>query len=155
MGLHARSLQLMDIGEPEAKVAFVDRWRGRPLVFTTVTTCMEVIKQAVDEVRRDWGASRAGLWVWVLPEVTSYNCRTRAAEFMSAISAGGPRSSLDLLRCRLGRCCVRSSAPERCVPVSCLPEPLVEAGQCQLGAASQKGAHAAPLKVKGPRALGL
>ncbi len=103
MGLHARSLQLLNIGEPEARMAFVERWRGKPLVFTTVTTCMEVIKQAVDKVRRDWGASSAGLWVWALQEVISYNCleifhRTGAAVVTYNLrehphpqaSAGGP-----------------------------------------------------------------
>ncbi|KXZ45593.1 BBS1 protein [Gonium pectorale] len=47
--LQTRSLQLMNIGDPEAKMAFVEHWQGQPLVATTVITCMDTIKQAIDE----------------------------------------------------------------------------------------------------------
>ncbi|EFJ41176.1 Bardet-Biedl syndrome protein 1 [Volvox carteri f. nagariensis] len=47
--LQTRSLQLMNIGDPDAKMAFVEHWQGQPLVATTVITCMDVIKQAIDE----------------------------------------------------------------------------------------------------------
>ncbi|GFR47769.1 hypothetical protein Agub_g9536 [Astrephomene gubernaculifera] len=47
--LQTRSLQLMNIGDPDAKMAFVEHWQGQPLVSTTVITCMDVVKQAIDE----------------------------------------------------------------------------------------------------------
>ncbi|GFR47660.1 hypothetical protein Agub_g9403 [Astrephomene gubernaculifera] len=47
--LHTRSLQLMKIGDMDAKMAFVKHWQGQPLVRTTVITCMDVVKQAIDE----------------------------------------------------------------------------------------------------------
>ncbi|KAG2451137.1 hypothetical protein HYH02_004404 [Chlamydomonas schloesseri] len=47
--LQTRSLQLMNIGDPDAKMAFVEHWQGQPLVATTVITCMDVVKQAIDE----------------------------------------------------------------------------------------------------------
>ena len=50
--LTTRSLQLMNIGDPDKKLTFVEQWQGQPLVATTVITCMDVIKQAIDEVRK-------------------------------------------------------------------------------------------------------
>ncbi|GLC45690.1 Bardet-Biedl syndrome 1 protein [Pleodorina starrii] len=47
--LQTRSLQLMNIGDPDAKMAFVEHWQGQPLVATTVITCMDIVKQAIDE----------------------------------------------------------------------------------------------------------
>ncbi|KAG2484587.1 hypothetical protein HYH03_016628 [Edaphochlamys debaryana] len=47
--LQTRSLQLMNIGDPDAKMGFVEHWQGQPLVATTVITCMDVIKQSLDE----------------------------------------------------------------------------------------------------------
>ncbi|GIL69347.1 hypothetical protein Vretimale_13465 [Volvox reticuliferus] len=47
--LQTRSLQLMNIGDPDAKMAFVEHWQGQPLVATTVITCMDIVKQAFDE----------------------------------------------------------------------------------------------------------
>lgn len=43
--------QLMTIGDADKKVEFVEHWQGQPLVATTCITCMDVIKQTVDEVR--------------------------------------------------------------------------------------------------------
>lgn len=48
----------MNIGDPEKKKVFVEDWQGQQLVATTVITCMDVIKQSVDEV----GAAAAS-WV--------------------------------------------------------------------------------------------
>ncbi len=50
MVLQTRSLQLMNIGDPDAKMSFVEHWQGQPLVATTVITCMDTVKQAIDEV---------------------------------------------------------------------------------------------------------
>lgn len=47
--LTTRSLQLMNIGDADKKLQFVEHWQGTPLVSTTVITCMDVIKQAIDE----------------------------------------------------------------------------------------------------------
>jgi len=47
--LTTRSLQLMNIGDADKKMSFVEHWQGQPLIATTVITCMDVIKQALDE----------------------------------------------------------------------------------------------------------
>lgn len=38
-------------GDPDKKVSFVEQWQGQPLIATTVITCMDTIKVAIDEVR--------------------------------------------------------------------------------------------------------
>ncbi|PNH05290.1 Bardet-Biedl syndrome 1 protein [Tetrabaena socialis] len=47
--LQTRSLQLMNIGDPDSKMAFVEHWQGQPLAATTVITCMDTVRQAIDE----------------------------------------------------------------------------------------------------------
>lgn len=50
MVLTNRSLQLMNIGDPEKKLTFIEQWQGQPLVATSTITCMDAIKLAIDEV---------------------------------------------------------------------------------------------------------
>ena len=45
------ALQLMNIGDADKKVEYVEHWQGQPLVATTCITCMDVMKLTVDEVR--------------------------------------------------------------------------------------------------------
>lgn len=47
--LTTRTLQLMNISDPTSKMQYVGHWQGLPLMATTVITCMETIKQALDE----------------------------------------------------------------------------------------------------------
>lgn len=60
-------LLLMPAGDPDKKLSFVEQWQGQPLVSTTVITCMDTIKQAIDEVRA-WAClgSGAGDDAWLL-----------------------------------------------------------------------------------------
>ena len=46
------ALQLMNIGDADKKVEYVEHWQGQPLVATTCITCMDVMKLTVDEVWR-------------------------------------------------------------------------------------------------------
>ncbi|KAJ9510374.1 hypothetical protein QJQ45_015847 [Haematococcus lacustris] len=47
--LTSRSLQLLNIADPAKKLSFVEQWQGQPLTATTVITCMETMKLAIDE----------------------------------------------------------------------------------------------------------
>ncbi|GAX73330.1 hypothetical protein CEUSTIGMA_g784.t1 [Chlamydomonas eustigma] len=47
--LTSRSLQLMNIGDADKKVEYIEHWQGQPLVATTFITCMDTIKMVVDE----------------------------------------------------------------------------------------------------------
>jgi len=47
--LTTRSLQLLNIGDPEAKTSFVEYWQGQPLSAPTTVTCLAVLKHAIDE----------------------------------------------------------------------------------------------------------
>ena len=60
--LQTRSLQIMNIADAEKKKTFVEHWQGSPLVATTVITCMDVINQAIDEVRAVQQYSRSRLF---------------------------------------------------------------------------------------------
>ncbi|KAF5833202.1 hypothetical protein DUNSADRAFT_10552 [Dunaliella salina] len=47
--LTGRSLQVMNIADPEKKLSFVEQCQGQPLVVVSVITCMAVMNLVLDE----------------------------------------------------------------------------------------------------------
>lgn len=71
--LTARSLELLSLSDPDQYSSYVQSAKGQPLVQQTCITCMDVIKQALDEVNKHSSTMLSVSWMRCTQATSKHN----------------------------------------------------------------------------------